>query len=86
MDYGGLPTYINNKLVHLQSGLCRFLHIAQSKLWVAIWSFMKSTHTQAVVEFIFKGIKPPLHGARLGIVHDVLDPGGEVVRKPRTNV
>jgi hypothetical protein len=57
--YDGPPTYIKSKLVHLRPWLHRFLQTIQRKWWVVMWSSMTAENTNAVVEFIFKGIEPP---------------------------
>jgi hypothetical protein len=53
------PIHIKIKLVYLWPWLWRFLEVALRKWWVIVWSSMRSDTTQAVVEFIFKGVQPP---------------------------
>ena len=55
------------------------IKFAQSKLWVTIWSFMKSTHTQVVVELIFKGIKPPCMVLGQELCMTLLTPEGRLL-------
>lgn len=57
--YDGPPAYIKSKLVHLRPWLRRFLQMVQRRWWVVVWSSMTPDNTNAVVEFIFKGIEPP---------------------------
>ena len=85
MDYGGLPIHIKSKLVYLRPGLRRFLQIAQSKWWVIIWSSMKSENTQAVVEFIFKGLEPPCLVLGQESCKLLTTPEGKIVKKPNNS-
>ena len=82
MDYGGLPVYIKSKLVYLRPWLRRFLEIAQTRWWVVIWSSMKLENTQAIVEFIFKGLEPPCLILGQDSCRTLITPEGRVVKKP----
>jgi hypothetical protein len=82
MDYHRLPTYIKSKFVYLQPGLHRFLQSEQSKWCITTRSSMKLENTHAIVEFIFKGIKPPCMVLGHESCRLLLAPDGRVVKKP----
>ena len=78
----GPPTYIKSKLVYLRPRLRHFLHVALKKWLVIVWSSMKFENTQAVVEFIFKGLEPPCLVLGQESCRQLLTPEGRVVKKP----
>ena len=81
-NYDGPPAYIKSKLVYLRPWLRRFLQVALSKWWVIVWSSMKSENTQAIVEFIFKGLQPPCLVLGQDSCRTLYTPEGRVVKKP----
>jgi hypothetical protein len=86
MDYGGLPIYIKSKLVYLRPWLRKFLQFVQSKWWVVIWSSMKLENTNAIVEFLFKGLHPPCLVLGQDSCRVLITPEGKVVKKPNNPV
>jgi hypothetical protein len=80
--YDGPPTYIKSELVHLRLWLRRFLQIAHKKWWVVVWSSMTAENTNAVVEFIFKGIEPPCLVLAQDACKILYTPDRKVVKKP----
>jgi hypothetical protein len=80
--YDGPPTYIKSKLVHLRPGLRRFLQTIQRKWWVVVWSSMTADNTNAVVEFIFKGIEPPCLVLAEDACKTLYTPDRKIVKKP----
>lgn len=80
--YHGPPTYIKSKLVHLRPFLRQFLEITQKRWWVIIWSSMKAENTNAVVEFIFKGLEHPCLVLAQEACRTLLTKEGAIVRRP----
>ena len=81
-NYNGPPTFIKSKLVHLRPWLRTFLEIVQQRWWVVVWSSMKAENTNAVVEFIFKGLEPPCMVLAQEACRVLYTPDGKVVKKP----
>ena len=81
-NYDGPPTFIKSKLVHLRPWLRDFLQIIQKRWWVVVWSSMKADTTNAVVEFIFKGIERPVLVLAQEACRTLMTREGGTVRKP----
>jgi hypothetical protein len=80
--YDGPPTLIKSKLVHLRPWLRHFLQIVTKKWWVVVWSSMTAENTNAVVEFIFKGMEPPCMVLAQKACRKLYTPQNQVVKKP----
>ena len=80
--YDGPPTYIKSKLVYLRPWLRRFLQFVQRKWWLVVWSSMTPDNTNAVVEFIFKGIEPPCLVLAQNACKIMYTPDMKIVEKP----
>jgi len=80
--YHGPPAYIKSKLVHLRPYLRQFLKIIQKQWWVVVWSSMKAENTNAVVEFIFKGLEHPCMVLAQEACRTLQTRQGGIVKKP----
>jgi hypothetical protein len=60
MNYDGeLDTLINRKAVHARPGLCDFLREVLDLFHVIVWSSMIMDNTEAIVDFLFRGLPRP---------------------------
>ena len=80
--YHGPPVYIKSKLVHLRPYLRQFLEVVQRRWWVIVWSSMTAENTNAIVEFIFKGLDHPCLVLAQEACRTLMTRDGGIVRKP----